>query len=82
MEERLDEHVDAVLSSRRSAEQPAVELSRLSREQQEFVLHWVNATTQTHAEMAYQFAAVCPFRNATHGCQGRRGVHNSGYGRL
>lgn len=58
MEERLDEHVDAVLSSRRTAEQPAMELSRLSREQQEFILHWVTATAQTHAEMAYQFAAL------------------------
>jgi nitric oxide reductase NorD protein len=58
MEERLDEHVGAVLSSRCTAEQPAMELARLRREQQEFVLHWVAATAQTHAEMAYQFAAL------------------------
>jgi hypothetical protein len=44
VEERLDEHVDAVLSSRRTAVQPAMELSKLRREQQEFVLHWVTAT--------------------------------------
>jgi len=49
VEERMDEHVDAVLSSRRTAEQPAMELSKLRREQQKFVLHWVTAAAQRRA---------------------------------
>ncbi|MEN8131615.1 MAG: VWA domain-containing protein [Pseudomonadota bacterium] len=57
MEERLDEHVDAVLSSRRTAAQPARQLASLGFEQQGFVLHWVEAIAKSNAEMAYQFAA-------------------------
>lgn len=57
MEERLDEHVDAVLSSRRTAAGPARRLAALERSKQEFVLHWVGAVAQTHSEMAYQVAA-------------------------
>ena len=57
LEERLEEHVDAVLSSRRTAAAPARDLARFSRSQQDFVLHWVAAIARTNSEMAYQFAA-------------------------
>ncbi len=57
IEERLDEHVDAVLSSRRTAAEPARRLAELGAEHQKFVLQWVAAIAQTNAEMAYQFAA-------------------------
>lgn len=56
MEERLDVPLEAVLSSRRTASKPAHELAGCSREQQEFVLHWVDVLSRTNAEMAFQFA--------------------------
>ncbi|RMG28975.1 MAG: nitric oxide reductase activation protein [Gammaproteobacteria bacterium] len=60
MEERLDVPLDPVLSSRRTAGGIARELAGFEREQQEFVLHWVNVIAHTNAEMAYQFAAASP----------------------
>jgi nitric oxide reductase NorD protein len=57
MEDRLEEFIDAVLSSRRTAIGPARRLAQIDRSQQEFVLHWVRAISKTNAEMAYQFAA-------------------------
>ena len=41
LEERLEEHVDAVLSSRRTVRQPAELPARCSREEQDFVLRRV-----------------------------------------
>jgi nitric oxide reductase NorD protein len=55
-EERLEEHVDAVLSSRRTAARPALRLAEFDRTRQDFVLKWVDTIAKTHAEMAYQFA--------------------------
>ena len=60
LEERLEEHVDPVLSSRRTAAGPAAALARYSRSQQEFVLHWVGAISRSNAEMAFQVAAYAP----------------------
>jgi nitric oxide reductase NorD protein len=57
LEERLEEHVDAVLSSRRTAAGPARQLAAFDAGQQQFVLHWVRAMAATHAEMGFQFAA-------------------------
>ena len=57
IEERLEEHVDAVLSSRRTAAGPAQRLAELDRSRQDFVLKWVGIIAKTHAEMAYQFAS-------------------------
>jgi nitric oxide reductase NorD protein len=57
LEERLDELLDAVLSSRRTATAIARELAQLTRAQQDFVLHWTSVITRTNPEMAYQFAA-------------------------
>ena len=57
MEERLDEFLMSVLSSRRTAAGVAQMLSVCDRQQQEFVLHWVKAIASSSAEMAYQFAS-------------------------
>ena len=56
LEEYLDIHLDAVLSSRRTATEPALRLEGFDRTQQDFVLHWVGIIAHTNAEMAYQFA--------------------------
>jgi len=56
MEERLDEFLVYVLSSRRTAAGVAQMLAACEREQQEFVLNWVNRIASSHAELAYQFA--------------------------
>ena len=42
LEERLDEALDPVLSSRRTAQPLALKLAPLARELQDFALHWVN----------------------------------------
>lgn len=57
LEEQLDLYLEPVLSSRRTAVQPAQELSLFTRAQQELVIRWVEVITRTNAEMAYQFAA-------------------------
>ena len=57
VEEHLDAYLDAVLSSRRTATEPARRLAALARQQQDFVLHWVSVVAHTNAEMAYQLAA-------------------------
>jgi len=56
LETRLDVYLDPVLSSRRTASAPARALARYTREQQEFVLHWVEVLARTNAEIAYQFS--------------------------
>ena len=60
LEERLDEALDAVLSSRRTAHPLALRLAPLERERQDFTLHWVGVIARTSSEMAYQFAALAP----------------------
>ena len=60
LEERLDEALDAVLSSRRTAHPLALGLAPLEREWQDFTLHWVGVIARTSSEMAYQFAALSP----------------------
>jgi len=60
LEERLDEALDAVLSSRRTAHPLALRLAPLEREWQDFTLHWVGVIARTSSEMAYQFAALAP----------------------
>ncbi len=57
MEDRLEELVDAALSSRRTATEPARQMATFERERQEFILHWVSATAKSNSEMAYQLAA-------------------------
>ena len=60
IESALDELLDAVLSSRRTATQSAEALAKLTRAEQDFVLHWVSVIARTNAEMAFQFAAAAP----------------------
>ena len=60
LEERLDEALDPVLSSRRTARPLAENLAPLARDLQDFALHWVNVIARTSGEMAYQFAALAP----------------------
>ena len=60
LEARLDESLDPVLSSRRTAAALARRLAEFERGQQDFVLHWVDIIAKTNAEMAYQFAARAP----------------------
>lgn len=56
--QRLDYLLSPVLSSRRTAAPLAELLLPLSREQQDFVLHWVEVIDRSNYEMAYQFAAA------------------------
>ena len=60
LDERLDIELDPSLAERRISNRLAEALAMLDREQQEFVLRWVSIIAQTHAEMAYQFAAHAP----------------------
>lgn len=60
IEERLEQAVDAVLSSRRTAAAPARALADFERPLQDLVLHWVDALAKTNSEMAYQLAACAP----------------------
>ena len=55
LEERFDELLDAVLSSRRTAREPALALARCSRVQQDFALHWLEVIIRTNSEMGFQF---------------------------
>jgi len=57
MEERLDEFLVSVLSSRRTAAGVAQMLAACDREQQEFILNWVKIIVSCHPELAYQFAS-------------------------
>ena len=60
LESRLTDLLDAVLSSRRTASQLAVDIEKLSRTQQDFILHWIAVIARTNAEMAFQFAVTAP----------------------
>jgi len=60
LEARLDDSLDPVLSSRRTAAPLARALAGFSRERQDFTLRWVDIIAKTNAEMAYQFAARAP----------------------
>lgn len=57
MEERLDEFLVSVLSSRRTATGVAKMLAVCDREQQDFILNWVNRIVSSNPELAYQFAS-------------------------
>ena len=60
LEARLDETLDPVLSSRRTAAPLARALAGIERAHQDFVLKWVDIIVKTNAEMAFQFAARAP----------------------
>ncbi|MBI3575830.1 MAG: nitric oxide reductase activation protein [Gammaproteobacteria bacterium] len=60
LEERLDELLESVLSSRRTAAPLARALAEFERPRQDFALRWVDIIAKTNAEMAYQFCARAP----------------------
>ena len=60
IEERLNEMLDPVLSSRRTASEPAKQLAKCSRAQQDFALHWLGVIISTNSEMGFQFACHAP----------------------
>src|SRR5512134_777516 len=60
IENRLDDALDPVLSSRRTAAAVAQSIALLERPAQDFILRWVSIIARTNAEMAYQFAASAP----------------------
>ena len=60
LEERLDEALDPVLSSRRTAQPLAAKLAPLGRDLQDFALHWIAVIARTSGELAYRFAALAP----------------------
>ncbi|MDD9823017.1 MAG: hypothetical protein OXU98_09080 [Gammaproteobacteria bacterium] len=72
IEQALDEHLGAVLSSRRTAEAPARGLAALSGKQVEFALHWTEVISKSNSEMAYQFVAHAPRALAALGVEGTR----------
>ena len=57
IEEKLEELLGAVLTSRRTASEPALKLSLLDRSSQEFALHWAGVISKSNSEMAFQFAS-------------------------
>ncbi len=59
LEQRLDEVLFAS-PSHRSAKNIADGLERLTRVQQELVLHWISVAAQTYAEIGYQVASLAP----------------------
>ena len=72
IEQALDELLDPVLSSRRTAEGPARALAKLPDDQQRFALHWTGVIGKSNSEMAYQFAAHAPRALALLGCEGAK----------
>ena len=60
LEDRLDDMLFTVLSTRRTAAAIATGLAPLSRAQQEFALHWAQVAAQNTGELGYQVAAQAP----------------------
>ena len=58
LEERFEDLVGAVLSSRRTVTGIAQRLAGESRALQDFVLHWSGVAAKSNPELAYQFAAL------------------------
>jgi nitric oxide reductase NorD protein len=60
LEDLLEEMLDPVLSSRRTAAPLAGSLALLPAGQQQFVLHWAGAVAASSTELAYQVVALAP----------------------
>jgi nitric oxide reductase NorD protein len=60
LEDRLDELLGPVLSSRRTAAGIARGLAPLARRGQDFALRWVGIIAQSNHELASQFASLAP----------------------
>ena len=61
-----------MLSSRRTAEEPARGLVGLPRAQQDFALHWTDVIRKSNSEMAYQFISHVPRALSAMGVEGAR----------
>lgn len=72
IESLLNGYLDPVLSSRRTAEEPARGLLPLVGEQQRFALHWTDVIRKSNAEMAYQFVSRAPLALKLMGTDGAR----------
>ncbi|MDD9857990.1 MAG: hypothetical protein OXU96_08100 [Gammaproteobacteria bacterium] len=72
IEQALDEYLGAVLSTRRTAEEPARGLAALTHRQQQFALHWTDVICKSNSEMAYQFVSHVPQALAAMGLEGTR----------
>ncbi|MGR3914281.1 MAG: VWA domain-containing protein [Gammaproteobacteria bacterium] len=72
LELALDELLDPVLSSRRTAEEPARALAKLPRARQQFALHWTGVIGKSNSEMAYQFVTHVPRALALLGAAGAK----------
>lgn len=55
LESKLSRLLEPVLTSRRSVTDPALELFKANREQQDFVMYWAEVICGTNTELAYQF---------------------------
>ena len=60
IQKRLDEMLDAVLSSGRNTARPAEQLALCSAAQQAFVLHWLDVIIRTNSELGFQFIVNVP----------------------
>ncbi|MEO5329139.1 MAG: hypothetical protein H7829_12955 [Magnetococcus sp. THC-1_WYH] len=60
LEERLEEILEAALSSRRTASVPALGIARLALDQQEQLLSWLAVTAGLNPELAFQCALRAP----------------------
>lgn len=65
LEDRLDDMLFTVLSSRRTAAGIAAGLVPLTRAQQEFALHWAQVAAHNTGELGYQVASQAPQAFAT-----------------
>ncbi|MBT4986539.1 MAG: nitric oxide reductase activation protein [Proteobacteria bacterium] len=63
--EQLNQTLDPVLSSSRTAARPAAELALCSYPEQSFALRWLEIIARTNSELGFQFIAHVPhaFRN-------------------
>ncbi len=53
--QKLDIHLLAVLSDRRTTDEASAGIARLARDDQDFVLRWTQVIARSNSEMAYQF---------------------------
>ena len=60
IQERLDEMLDAVLSSGRNTARSAEQLALCDAEQKAFVLHWLDVIVRTNSELGFQFVTHVP----------------------
>jgi len=60
IEEQLDRYLDSILSSRRTAAEPARRLASLKSTQQQKAFDWIEIISSTNAELAFQFANYVP----------------------